>query len=193
MGWSLFLAEDSTYHYNRWGCQGGNFSYGNWFVQNDKIVLNSDPVPEITGIENFKDESNDILKIYILGADSNVYRVYDLFYQTVDSVFRLDERFDREMLIKTGYRSPYFSINKSILSSDNNLFTFNINQYQLQFEVNDSSTDIVKVFLNMEEKRFDFTKNLFLKDEKFIIKNDTLYKTYFNGEFMDPNFPAILQ
>ena len=188
-GWSLKLFQDSTFLYKHYTDRVSSYCEGYWHQKDDTLILNSNPVPKISVIEELKEENNSELKIYVLGADKNEYFTEQLLYSTPDSVFQLKRKTDDTIEILT----YFFIIEKSQLIPDNYNFTINLYNYPLNFSLKDTTANIVKVYIDDSRKLVSRDMKIYFRNNKIFIAKNNLYFINTNSYGTKWDFPAVRQ
>jgi hypothetical protein len=188
-GWSLKLNQDSTFLFKEYTDRVSSYCEGYWYQQEDTLILNSNPVPQISVIEEFRESNNNELKIYVLGADKNEYFTERLLYNTPDSIFQLKRKTDHTIENLT----QFFVIKKSQLILNNYNFTINLYNHPLNFSLKDTSVNIVKVYIDESRRLVSRDMKIFFRNKKIFIDKNNLYLINTNSYGSKWDFPAVRQ
>jgi hypothetical protein len=195
LGWGIKLNQDSTFNYGDGlaGCLGGSYSTGNWYQNGDTVVLNSFPIPNIIYIEETKEVYNGKLKIYVFGADTNSFDVGHIYYVKNKSRHPFVRQFDSEMLAKSGFNLmiDVFWVSKSKLLPTQQQIVISVDEVDLSFTIQDSTNNIIKIYLDDVRDKYSFDRKLYLNNHKLLLDGDKLFWGYNNGEYFDEKYPAI--
>ena len=195
LGWGMKLNNDSTFNYGNGlaGCLGGSYSTGNWYQDGDTLILNSSPIPKIKYIEESKEVYNGKLKIYVFGADSNNFDVSHIYYVKNNSIHPFIREFDSEMSAKFDFNVmlDVFWVNKSKLLSNQQDIVIRVDEFDLNFSIQDTTNNLINVYLDDVREKYSFDRKLYLNNHKLLLDGDRLFWGYKNGEYFDEKYPAI--
>lgn len=195
LGWSLELNEDSTFIYGDGlaSCSGGRYSEGIWFQIGDTLVLNSFPSPKIEYFEEHKGAYTGKLKIYVFGTDTNNFEVSHIYYFKDNSLHPFIRKFDSEMSAKYNFNKmlDVFYVNKIKLLPTNQKVVIRIDEFDLSFEIKDTTNDIINVYINDFREQNSLDRKSYLDNHKILIKSDQLFWGYNKGEYFFETHPAI--